>query len=193
MTVLCTSTLQWRHNEHDGDSNHQPHDCLLNRLFRRRSEKTSKLRVTGLCAGNSPGTCEFLAQMVSYAENVSIWWCHHAFTIDAVLTHSNCKKQTSLHTNFHDFFYFWLWQIFYVVYLRSHLFGTFANSLPTFKLNYTTCTVFTLSWVMAHVNFAYYPHGYFALFPHIHMINPIIPVVPGSNHEEYGKNITGIY
>ena len=58
-------------------SNHQPHDCLLNRLFRRRSKKTSKLRVTGLCAGNSPGTGEFPAQMASDAENVSIWWRHH--------------------------------------------------------------------------------------------------------------------
>ena len=49
------STLRWRHNDSDGVSNHQPHDCLLNHLFRRRSKKTSKLRVTGLCAGNSPG------------------------------------------------------------------------------------------------------------------------------------------
>ena len=49
------TTLQWRHNDHDGVSNHQPHGCLLNRLFRRRSKKTSKLRVTGLCVGNSPG------------------------------------------------------------------------------------------------------------------------------------------
>ena len=48
-------SLHWRHNDHDGVSNHQPHGCLLNRLFRRRSKKTSKLRVTGLCAGNSPG------------------------------------------------------------------------------------------------------------------------------------------
>ena len=48
-------TLYWRHNDHDGVSNYQPHGCLLNRLFRRRSKKTSKLRVTGLCAGNSPG------------------------------------------------------------------------------------------------------------------------------------------
>ena len=46
----------WKyHNDHDGVSNHQPHGCLLNRLFRRRSKKTSKLRVTGLCVGNSPG------------------------------------------------------------------------------------------------------------------------------------------
>ena len=48
-------SLPWRHNDHDDVSNHQPHSCLRNRLFRRRSKKTSKLRVTGLCAGNSPG------------------------------------------------------------------------------------------------------------------------------------------
>ena len=68
---------QWRHNERDGVSNHQPHDCLLNCLFRRRSKKTSKLRVTGLCAGNSPVTGEFPAQRASNTENVSIWWRHH--------------------------------------------------------------------------------------------------------------------
>ena len=46
--------LQWCHNERDGVSNHQPHHCLLNRLFGLRSKKTSKLRDTGLCAANSP-------------------------------------------------------------------------------------------------------------------------------------------
>ena len=71
--------LQWRHNEGDSVWNHQPHDCLLNRLFRRRSKKTSKLRVTGLWVGNSPGTGEFPAQMASNAENVSIWWRHHSW------------------------------------------------------------------------------------------------------------------
>ena len=70
-------TLRWRHNDHAGVSNHQPHGCLLNRLFRRKSKKTSKLHVTGLCAGNSPGTGEFPTQMASYAENVSIWWRQH--------------------------------------------------------------------------------------------------------------------
>ena len=70
-------SLRWRHNELDGVSNHQPHDCLLNRLFRRRSQKTSKLRVTGLCAGISPATGEIPAQRASNAENVSIWWRHH--------------------------------------------------------------------------------------------------------------------
>ena len=69
--------LRWRHNGGDGVLNHQHHNCLLNRLFRRRSKKTSKLRVTSLCAWNSPGAGEFPAQMVSNAENVSIWWRHH--------------------------------------------------------------------------------------------------------------------
>ena len=69
--------LRWRHNGHDGVSNYQPHHCLVNRLFGCRSKKKSKLRVTGLCAGNSPGTGEFPAQKASNAENVSIWWRHH--------------------------------------------------------------------------------------------------------------------
>ena len=69
--------LLWRHNGHDGLSNDQPLDCLLNRSFRCRSKKTSKLRITGLCAGNSPVTGEILAQKASNAENVSFWWCHH--------------------------------------------------------------------------------------------------------------------
>ena len=74
VTAMCVcyygtlTTIQWRHNGRDSVSNHQPHDCLLNRLCRRRSEKTSKLHVTGLCAGNSSGTGEFPAQMASYAE-----------------------------------------------------------------------------------------------------------------------------
>ena len=61
ISTLWTNTdkskfpLRWRHNDHDSVSNHQPHGCLLNRLFRRRSKKTSKLSVTGLYAGNSPG------------------------------------------------------------------------------------------------------------------------------------------
>ena len=73
--------LQWRHNKCDGVSNYRRLDCLLNGLFRCRSKKTSKLRVTGLCEGNSPVTGEFPAQRASNAENVSIWWRHHEGTI----------------------------------------------------------------------------------------------------------------
>ena len=82
-------SLQWRHNERDGVSNHQPHDCLPNRLFRRRLKKTSKLRVTGLCAGNSPVTRELPAQRASKAENFSIWSRHHAILSDLSLFKSD--------------------------------------------------------------------------------------------------------
>ena len=75
-SVLSISLL-WRQNGCDDVLNHQPYDCLLNRSFRRSSKKTSKLRVTGLCVGNSPVTGEFPSQMASNAENVSIWWRHH--------------------------------------------------------------------------------------------------------------------
>ena len=53
--LRSTVALQWHHDDLDDVSNHQPHGCLLNRLFRRRSKKTAKLRVIGLSAGNSPG------------------------------------------------------------------------------------------------------------------------------------------
>ena len=70
-------SLQWRHDGRDSVLNHQPPDCLLNSSFRRRSKKTPKLRVIGLCVGNSPETDGFPAQMASNAENVCIWWRHH--------------------------------------------------------------------------------------------------------------------
>ena len=42
--------LQWRYNGRDGVSNHQPRDCLLNRLYSGADQrKILKLRVTGLC------------------------------------------------------------------------------------------------------------------------------------------------
>ena len=34
-----TNPLQWRHDGRNGVSNHQPHDCLRNRLFRHKSTK----------------------------------------------------------------------------------------------------------------------------------------------------------
>ena len=87
--------LQWRHNGQDGVSNHQPHDCLLNRSFKRRSKKTSKLRATGLCAGNSPGTGEFPAQRASNAENASIWWRHHEAGFPSQYHQSHVRQELS--------------------------------------------------------------------------------------------------
>ena len=89
---IVHSTLHWRHNELDCVSNHQPHDCLLNYLFRRRSKKTPKLRATGLCVGNSPVTGEFPAQKASNVENVSTWWRHHEMSF----MYAKCTNQISI-------------------------------------------------------------------------------------------------
>ena len=124
--------LQWRHHEHDGVSNRQPHDCLLNRLFRRRSMKTSKLRVTSLCAGNSPVTGEFPAERANNADNVSfdnvimssppfytIWSLYHMAREHGSSVKTNCKWAISfslwnvvgwsfrLLGNFHDLCSVW--------------------------------------------------------------------------------------
>ena len=77
ITQISVISLQWRHNGRGSVSNHQPNDCLLNRLFRRRSEKNIKVpRHWPLC-GEFTGTGEFPAQMASNAEIVSSWWRHH--------------------------------------------------------------------------------------------------------------------
>ena len=75
--VPGVASLLWCHNERDGISNDQCLNYLLNCLFRCRSKETSKLRITGLCKGNSPVTSEFPAQRASNAEHIFIWWHHH--------------------------------------------------------------------------------------------------------------------
>ena len=86
LTFADGISLQWRYNGCGSVSNHQPHDCFLDRLFRHGSKKISKLRVTGLCAGNSPEAGEFHAQMASNAENASIWWRHHVDSLPNKIT-----------------------------------------------------------------------------------------------------------
>ena len=80
-SVYKTYTLRWRHNGRDSVSNYQPHDCLLNRLFRRRSKKTSKLRVTGLCVGSSPGP-------VNSPHKWPVTWKMFPFD-DVIMLHAN--------------------------------------------------------------------------------------------------------
>ena len=72
LTGVTTAAFQWRNNERDGVSFYRRLDCLPNRLFRHRSKKTWKLRVTGLCEGYSPVTGELPSQRASNAENISI-------------------------------------------------------------------------------------------------------------------------
>ena len=93
-------TLQWRHTDRDGVSNHQPHDCLFNRLFKAQIKEISKLRVTGHCEGNSPVTGEFPAQRASNAAKVSIWWRQHVYF--------NKLQWTRIK------FYNWGWEVFVV-------------------------------------------------------------------------------
>ena len=87
VSLRGVNPLKWRHNERDGVSNHQPHDCLLNLLFRGKEKNNNNKkpqqnikapRHWPLC-GDSPVTGEFPAEMASNAENVSIWWRHHGF------------------------------------------------------------------------------------------------------------------
>ena len=98
--VHAKNTLHWRHNGRDSVSHRQPYYCLLNRLFSRRSKKTSKLLVTGLCVGNSPGTSEFPAQMTSNVENVSIWWRHHEGSNERLYQHFFLISSLTLHRFF---------------------------------------------------------------------------------------------
>ena len=65
-------------------------------------KKKSKLRVTGLCAGNSPVTGEFPAQMASNVEKFSIWWRHHdnlCQKLDDVSASSMRKRRLISNTN----------------------------------------------------------------------------------------------
>ena len=95
----------WRY----GVSTHQLHDCLLNRLFRRRSKKTSTLRFTGLCVRNSLGTGEFPAQMASNAETVSMSWRHYETNCDRQYPHCgflfgsllSCARHVCFWANYH--------------------------------------------------------------------------------------------
>ena len=69
---VCVCVCPSGNNERNGVSNHRCIDCLPNRLFRCKSKKTSKPRVTGLCEV----TGEFPAQRARNAENFPIWWRH---------------------------------------------------------------------------------------------------------------------
>ena len=72
---------------------------LLNSLCRHRSKETSKLRVTGLCEGNSPLTGEFPSQRASDAVNVSIWWRHYELVTAPKLSKAQQNRLHSLTLN----------------------------------------------------------------------------------------------
>ena len=69
--------LQRHPDERDDVLNYRNFHGLPNRLFRRRSKKTPKNRITDLRKGNPPVTVGLPSQKNSNAENVSIWWRLH--------------------------------------------------------------------------------------------------------------------
>ena len=99
-------------NELDGVSNQQPRDYLLNRLFRQRSKKASRLRVTGPCEENLPVTGEFPAQMASNAEKVSIWWRHHEHGLSHGVLLSFQVPLGLFHWHWNSRLRWWKWSIY---------------------------------------------------------------------------------
>ena len=157
---LVVAPLQWRHNGRNSVSNHQPHDCLLNRLFRCRSKKISKLRVTGLCAGNSPGT----AQMARYAENVSIWWCHHAHG-----GHFYCQTRTCTYDRCIQLQTKFLETTVYSV-IPSALFNVYANKPLYNQVGHLGINIFihckykllSRMWIIKHISYKRVPQMWVA-------------------------------
>ena len=73
-------SLQWRHDESSGVSSHQPHDCLLSRLFRRRSKKIKAPRHWPLLRGihrwpvNSPHKWPVTRKMFPFPGTFKVTW-----------------------------------------------------------------------------------------------------------------------
>ena len=78
--VLCGAfnQLQERHNERDSVSNHQPHDCLLNRLFKAQIKENIEAPRHWPLWEEFTGDRWIPRTKASSAENASIWWRHHA-------------------------------------------------------------------------------------------------------------------
>ena len=76
--IPAPSTLQWRHNGRDGISNHQPHDCLLKCLFRRRLKKHQSSAPLSFVRGihrspvNSPHKWPVTRKMFPYDDVIMI-------------------------------------------------------------------------------------------------------------------------
>ena len=119
------NSLQWRNNGRDSVSNHQTRECLLNHLIRCRSKKTSKLRVTGLCAGNSPETGESPAQRASNGESVSIWWRHHVkqhlgYSVVCIFALTQIQEWQQSHPfKFRFASKFWMQHIFVITFIAA--------------------------------------------------------------------------
>ena len=86
--------LLYGENTHHGASAHgRATNAKFKRIYVRKDLNNIRIQ---LCAGNSPGTGEFPAQMASNAENVSIWWRHHDAMISAIKKPAYMRQQTQM-------------------------------------------------------------------------------------------------
>ena len=85
--------LQWHHNEHDDVSNHQPHRCLLKRLFKAQIKENIKAPRHWPLWGEFTGGRWIPTQRASNAENVPIWWRHHGERRLTAKSHETSKSR----------------------------------------------------------------------------------------------------
>ena len=108
--------LQLRHNERDGVQNRRRLHRLFNRLFKHKSKKISKLRVTGLCEGNSPVTGEFphkepvKGKMFPFDDVIMLTHIHSSMTlwhIHSSMTLWHLARQLQMATMNNSFIWYW--------------------------------------------------------------------------------------
>ena len=75
-TETCEA-LQWRYNEPNGVSNHQSHDCLLNRYSGADQRKYQSLASLAFVRGIHRWWWIPVIKRASNAKNASIWWRLH--------------------------------------------------------------------------------------------------------------------
>ena len=139
---------QWRHNDKDGVSNYRRLDCVLSRLFRRRSRKTSKLCATGLCEWNPPMAGGFPSQVASNAENVSIWWRHHA--------HFHARRHTWKAQRFYHYYQTWRMHIQIYSCIRTYVYSISQDICTRF-----CCALLCCGYVIVRNEFKWsiYPYS----------------------------------
>ena len=70
---IQANTLQWRHNGRDGVSNHQPHYCLLNRLFKAQIKENIKAPRHWPLWGDSRHKWPVTRKMFPFDDVIMIW------------------------------------------------------------------------------------------------------------------------
>ena len=126
----CRKTVQWRHNGCDGVSNHQPYDCLFNRLFKAQIKENIKApRHWPLCGEftggpvNSPHKGPVTRKMFPF-DDVIMW-----YGTGSVVS----KTATSWTVNLYD--------DFLLPVTSGALQLTWFNFFPAWISNYLPCNV----------------------------------------------------